>query len=328
MPPAIDPRTADAAVQVVAAVICRPDGSFLLAQRPRGKVYEGYWEFPGGKVEPGETGLQALARELREELGIEVRQAFPWIVRRHVYEHATVELSFFRVTRFEGEPHGRENQAIVWQRIRELRVGPMLPANGPILAALSLPHVYAITNASESGCDAACRQIEAALCRGLKLVQVREPGMPAAGLAAFAAEVVALAHRHGAQVLVNSDADLARAVAADGLHLKSSELMAVERRPDAALVAASCHDARELARAVALGLDFVVLGPVAPTRSHPGAPALGFDVFANLIRGCPLPVYALGGMRLADLERAWQCGAHGIAMQRGAWLGADASGSA
>jgi 8-oxo-dGTP diphosphatase len=170
-------------VQVVAAVIQREDGSFLLAQRPPGKVYEGYWEFPGGKVEPGESAPEALARELHEELGIVVQQAYPWIVRRHAYEHATVDLNFFRVTRFEGEPHGRENQAFVWQRIGALTVGPMLPANGPILAALALPAVYGITNAAEGGCGLALRQIRAALAQGLRLVQVREPGMSAVDLA-------------------------------------------------------------------------------------------------------------------------------------------------
>jgi 8-oxo-dGTP diphosphatase len=306
-------------VQVVAAVLLRDDGSFLLAQRPSGKVYAGYWEFPGGKVEPGETAEEALARELHEELGIEVRQAYPWIVRRHVYEHATVDLNFFRVTRFEGEPHGRENQAFVWQRSGALTVAPMLPANGPILAALALPSVYGITNATHTGCEVALRQIRSALANGLRLVQVREPGMSSGLLAGFASDVVALAHACAAKVVVNSDAALARACGADGLHLKARELMAASSRPQFELVGASCHDAAELQHAIALGVDFVVLGPVAPTLSHPGAPVLGFEAFARMIRGCPVPVYALGGMSRGDLDRAWRCGAHGIAMQRGAW---------
>lgn len=308
-------------VQVVAAVICRDDGTFLLAQRPAGKVYEGYWEFPGGKVEPGESATEALARELREELGIDVRQAYPWIVRRHSYEHATVDLNFYRVTRFDGEPHGRENQAFVWQRIEALTVAPMLPANGPILAALALPHVYAITNAAPCGADAAIVQIRAALGRGLRLVQVREPMMSESELTRFAADVVAAARGHGAKVLVNSNLRLARTCGADGVHLKAAELMALQRRPEFPIVGASCHDRSELQKAVELGVDFVVLGPVAPTLSHPGAPALGFDAFADMIRGCPIPVYALGGMSYRDLDRAWQYGAHGIAMQRGAWEG-------
>lgn len=300
-------------------MIYRPDGRFLLAQRPRGKVYEGYWEFPGGKIEPGESAQAALARELREELGIEVREAYPWLCRHYVYEHATVDLHFYRVLRFEGEPHGREDQAFTWQQIDHVDVAPVLPANGPIMAALALPPVYAITNAAETGVPAALERIETALRNGLKLIQVREPELPASELRSFAASVVRLVHAAGARVLVNSDPDLARAVDADGLHLKSRELLALDARPEFALIAASCHDATELARAVELGIDFVVLGPVAATPSHPGAAVRGFDGFAALVAGSPLPVYALGGMRCADIERAWQCGAHGIAMQRGAW---------
>ena len=85
--------------EVAAAVIERPDGTFLLAQRPAGKPYPGYWEFPGGKIEAGESPRAALVRELREELGIEVREATPWITRVYAYTHATVRLHFRRTTR-------------------------------------------------------------------------------------------------------------------------------------------------------------------------------------------------------------------------------------
>ncbi len=102
-------------VEVAAAVIQRADGSFLLAQRPQGKVYAGYWEFPGGKVEAGERAAGALARELNEELGVVVETAYPWITRVFTYPHATVRLNFFRVTWWRGEPHPREHQAIAWQ---------------------------------------------------------------------------------------------------------------------------------------------------------------------------------------------------------------------
>ena len=86
-------------VEVVAAVILRPDGQFLLARRPGGKIYSGYWEFPGGKVESNESLLHALERELWEELGIQVRNAYPWVTRVFTYSHATVRLHFFRVVK-------------------------------------------------------------------------------------------------------------------------------------------------------------------------------------------------------------------------------------
>ncbi len=146
-------------VDVAAAVIERADGSFLLAQRPPGKVYEGYWEFPGGKVEFGESISHALVRELREELGIDVELAYPWITRVYPYPHATVRLHFHRVVRWGGEPRPRERQALSWQRGTEIVVSPMLPANAPVLKALSLPTSLGITRAWESGIDAALSQL-------------------------------------------------------------------------------------------------------------------------------------------------------------------------
>jgi 8-oxo-dGTP diphosphatase len=308
-------------VQVVAAVIMAADGRFLLAQRPPGKVYAGYWEFPGGKVEPGEDPAAALARELHEELGIEVQCAYPWITRRYAYAHATVDLNFFRVVGFRGEPHGRESQALAWQAVERIEVAPILPANGPILAALGLPPVYAITDAASRGPERALRDLGHALAKGLRLIQIREPELGVPELMDFSGEVVRRAHEAGARVVVNADVALARACGADGVHLKAAQLSSVRVRPQLPLVGASCHDARELALARDLDVDLVVLGPVAPTLSHPGAPVLGWQRFAELVRGYPIPVYALGGMRPGDLHDAWRCGAHGVAMQRAVWDG-------
>ena len=317
--PASSSSVSDRVVQVVAAVVVRSDGRFLLAQRPAGKVYAGYWEFPGGKIEPGEEPAAALARELNEELGIEVERAYPWITRHYVYAHATVDLSFFRVLEFRGEPHGRENQALAWQSIERIDVDPILPANGPILAALRLPSVYAITDAAGRGTARALRDLDAALAQGLRLIQVREPQLSPSDMCRFATHVVQRAHAAGARVLVNADVTLAQECGADGVHLKSAQLRSLRERPSAALVAASCHGREELELACALGADFVVLGPVAPTLTHPGAEVLGWDRFAQLVRGYALPVFALGGMRPDALQPAWRCGAHGIAMQRAAW---------
>lgn len=325
MAAAVSECNAGRIVQVVAAVIYRPDGRFLLAQRPAGKVYEGYWEFPGGKVEPGESAAAALARELDEELGIKVKRAYPWITRRYVYAHATVDLNFYRVTDFEGDAHGRENQSLSWQSIEHIDVCPLLPANGPILSALSLPPIYGISNAGETGVAAAIQGIEQALESGLKLIQVREPLVETRMLQEFAATVLNRARAKGARVLVNADAKLAQALGADGLHLKAGQLRSLSERPAFALVGASCHDACELERACRLGVDFAVLGPVASTVSHPGAAPIGWKGFEQLIKGCSLPVYALGGMTTEHLEQAWACGAHGVAMQRGAWRPAMSS---
>ena len=307
-------------VDVAAAVLQKPDGTFLLAQRPQDKIWAGYWEFPGGKIESGESARAALQRELHEELGIEVEQTYPWLTRRFDYPHAQVRLHFFRVMRWHGEPHGRENQQLSWQLPGAAAVSPLLPANAPILRALDLPPVYAITNVAELGEANFMRRLYAALENGLRLIQVREKKFAAPELERFAAAVTESAHAYGAKVIVNGDPALARAVGADGVQLSSAELMRLRERPSADLLyGASCHNAEELAQAAGLGLDFAVLSPVLPTLSHPGAPTLGWDTFAALVSDCPLPVYALGGVSASDRETAWQYGAHGVAMLRGAW---------
>ncbi|MEK7737650.1 MAG: Nudix family hydrolase, partial [Pseudomonadota bacterium] len=229
-------------IEVAAAVILRDDGAFLLGRRPPGSVYAGYWEFPGGKVEAGETPRDALQRELHEELGIVVDAdtAFPWIVREFIYEHAHVRLHFFRVLRWTGELRDLQHDALAWQQAGGASVTPMLPANAPVLAALALPDFYAISHAAAIGIDAQLAALQRALERGLRLVQLRETDLPAAQKAAFCQHAVALCRRFGARVLINADAELAKQAGADGLHLTARQLMALGARPDFPLVAASC----------------------------------------------------------------------------------------
>ena len=304
-------------VDVAAAVILRADGAFLLAQRPPGKVYAGWWEFPGGKIETGEAPERALARELHEELGIDVVRAYPWLTRVFTYAHATVRLHFFRVLEICGEPHGREGQAFTWQLPGAPMVEPMLPANAPVLRSLALPDEYAVSDAGAMGVEAFLARLEARLAGGLRMVQLRDKAMR--DRAAFARRVVDAAHRHGARVLVNGDEGLARFAGADGMHLPAAALMLADARPGDMLCAASCHTARELERAAQLDCDFAVLGPVRDTASHPGGGTLGWEGFGALARGALLPVYAIGGVRRDELEIAWSHGAHGIAMIRGSW---------
>lgn len=305
-------------VEVSAAVLERPDGSFLMASRPEGKAYAGWWEFPGGKVEPGETPRHALERELKEELGIEVRAAYPWLTRDYDYEHARVRLHFFRVPDWAGEPHPHEGQGMAWVHAERPAVGPILPANGPILRGLSLPLVYALSAATELGEAVFLERLEARLRDGLRLIQLREKGLPAERLTRLAAEVAARCREYGALLMINGDLRLAERLVA-GLHLTSSQLMAHDERPDLPWVGASCHDARELEQATRLGVDFVVLGPVLPTASHPGAPGMGWTGFKELAADRPMPVFALGGLALWDLDTVRRAGGHGVAMKSGLW---------
>jgi 8-oxo-dGTP diphosphatase len=309
-------------VEVAAAVMLRADGSeFLLAQRPEGKVYAGYWEFPGGKVEAGETVRQALIRELQEELGITVTQCTPWLTKQFTYPHATVRLHFWRATAWEGEigiTAPLEHTAVDWQKCgKNATVSPILPANDPILKALALPTTMAITMGEAEGVERQLERLEEALQNGLRLIQVRDKGWPEAQRLWFAESICRLAHDHGALVVINDNENIARRVGADGIHLSATRLAACTARPDFKWVGASCHNALEIARAGEFGLDYALLSPVFPTPTHPEAKGLGWDNFAEEITETTIPVFALGGMKNELLATAQSHGAHGIALMRG-----------
>ena len=121
---------------VAVGVLLQPDGAFLLTSRPTGKVYAGYWEFPGGKLEAGETVVQALGRELHEELGITIEDAEPWKTQCVDYPHALVRLHFCKVRRWSGALQMREAQSFAWQHL-PVAVGPVLPGTVPVLAWLA-----------------------------------------------------------------------------------------------------------------------------------------------------------------------------------------------
>ena len=125
-----------AVVDVAVGVLIRPNGEFLLTSRPAGKVYEGYWEFPGGKFEPGETVAQALGRELQEELGITMGSAIPWKIEMVDYPHALVRLNFCKVFDWDGDLQMREAQSFAWERL-PVQVAPVLPGTVPVLQWLA-----------------------------------------------------------------------------------------------------------------------------------------------------------------------------------------------
>ena len=306
-------------VRVAAAVIVRPDGKVLLAQRPPGKAYAGYWEFPGGKLEPGESAPQALTRELLEELGITVTHAAPWLTQEFVYPHAHVELSFFRVFGWTGEPTGHDGQAFAWQSPGAFDVAPLLPANTRVLAALQLPPIYGVSCASDVGEDAFLVRAERALARGLSLIQLREKDWPIDRRDALGARLLSLASRFDARVLLNGSADDARRGGYAGVHWTAATLAQATARPRDLLVGASCHSRAEIGRAADLDIDFAVLGPVHRTPTHADVSPLGWDVFAGYVVDARVPIYAIGGLTPADLQAAIDRGAHGVALRRSIW---------
>lgn len=314
-------------LHVAAAVIRDGAGRVLLAQRPAHLHLGGLWEFPGGKLEPGEDIHRGLAREIKEELGIEVLSHRPLIRVLHYYPEKAVLLDVHLVQKWQGAPRGLEGQALAWVSLAGLedelrgrtRHWPMPAADIPILKALLLPERYLIATAAEIGPEAYLQRLEQALVSGIRLVQFRPQGMVPEVIPGLWRQVKVLCESYQAKLLCNSNCSNLVDDAA-GLHLTSSDLMALKERPQGfAWLSASCHNPQELAQAVKLRLDFAVLSPVLPTRSHPHTPALGWQTFAHWVDGLPLPVYALGGTGGLDPAIAWRHGAQGIAGITGLW---------
>ncbi len=307
-------------IHVVAGAIADGQGRILIARRHAGTHQGGLWEFPGGKLEPGETPRQGLERELAEELGIRVLASRPLIRVHHDYGDRRVLLDVHRVTAFTGTPVGREGQPLDWRQPADMDPVDFPAADRPIITALRLPTLYLITGEDPTRPPVFLSRLERALAAGVRLVQLRAHGLPAADFARLAAAAHILCRRQGARLVINRGPGEARGLVADGLHLASRYLHELRRRPeDWALVGASCHGVADLARAAALGLDYALLSPVLPTASHPGAPHLGWERFAALAEEATLPVYALGGLGPGEVERAIDHGAQGVAAIRELW---------
>ena len=316
-------RGESAPIHVAVGVLRRSDGRVFAAERLPGRHLAGQWEFPGGKLEPGESARAALARELREEVGVEVLDARPLIRFPCEYPDRRVRLEVFEVSEWRGRPHGREGQAIDWVEPGDLKRLDLVAGAVPIVAAIELPSLYLITpEPREADFEATLRtRIEA----GVRLVQLRAKSMPADALVPLVRRAAALAERSGARVFVNADPETARAAGAHGAHLSSRALARLAAHPSDRPkwpgfgLAASCHDASELALARSLGVDFAVLSPVRPTPGHPDARPIGWEGFARLVESVDFPVFALGGLGPGDRAAAWAAGAQGIAAIRGLW---------
>ncbi|HUH00228.1 MAG TPA: Nudix family hydrolase [Gammaproteobacteria bacterium] len=309
-------------------------GRVLVAQRPRGKSLAGAWEFPGGKLHFDEDRLTGLVREFDEELGIQVEVARPLIRFRHSYPDLEVDLDAWRIERWHGEPHGREGQAIGWYAPEELEDLGLLPADTAIVRAIRLPAMCAVTSPrAEQGEGAFLDQVEQlAAHSGAGLICLRRPDLDPADLLELAAGAACRIEGTAARLLLHGDpAALAPALVAPpkapaarfesavaGLHIPGRYLDTLAERPVPPHMwfGVSCHDARQLYAALALGADYAFLGPVKPTASHPGVPGMGWEKFAALVADLPLPVYGIGGLGPTDLDDAWAAGAQGIAAIR------------
>lgn len=311
-------RPARRELHVAVGVIRDPGNRVLIARRPAHVHQGGLWEFPGGKLEAGESVEAALARELDEELDIRVRCSLPLLRVRHDYPEFPVALEVREVTAWEGEPCARHHQAFRWVETERLGDYAFPAANRPIVSAARLPNAYAILDPVTFEAADLARRFDHLVRRGVTLLQLRAKTLGEEDYRHAATLVMERAQKTSVRVLLNTAPELARELGAHGVHLTAARLMTLTTRPLGAAhwVAASCHDAAELHQAQRLGLDFVVLAPVLRTATHPPAAPLGWERFGELCREVSLPVYALGGLSLEDVALAREKGGRGIAAIR------------
>jgi 8-oxo-dGTP diphosphatase len=321
--PISDPRI----VHVVAGVISDARGRILLARRTEGRDLAGLWEFPGGKVDPGETPEHALVRELREELGIEASVGEPVIAVPQQYPNKRLLLDVRHIDAWSGAVKGLDGQALAWVPPHKLASYQMPGADRPVVAALRDPEHYLIT--PEPGEDDAhwLSTLRRALDTGVRRVQLRGHAIAAAAPERWRRLVERAAvhvHDTGAEVLVNGDIPMAAALGI-GVHLRASQLKVLSERPlpRSQPVIASCHSREELVAAQSLGCDAAVLGPVMPTLSHPDVTGIGWERFVGMREHVMIPIYALGGMTRDHVAHARRHGAQGIAAIRGLWPSGD-----
>lgn len=305
-------------ILVACGVLERPSGEVLIAERPAGRLAAGKWEFPGGKIEAGETAHQALLRELHEELGVRVTAAEPLVHLLQDYSDRRVWLDTWRITAFEGEPQPHEGQTLAWTLPRDIGRFDVLPSCWRVAAALQLPREYVFTPPHIVRADLLGGL--ARLPRGC-LLRLRLPALGDSDYAVLASETIVAGRAHDIGVVLDREPAQASALGAAGWHADARRAKALAQRPlgqDFRFLA-SAHDAAEVAAAHRAGADAVVIGPVRATASHPGAAPLGWRGFAELAQSAGLPAYALGGLGPAHLAEARAHGGFGVAAISAYW---------
>ncbi|MDG6778477.1 Nudix family hydrolase [Thiomicrorhabdus sp. zzn3] len=305
----------------VAIGLLKKNGAVCLSQRQSHQHLSGHWEFPGGKIEANETLEQALQREFAEELGVQTENwRFLMTVPWH-YNTVSVRLHVFTSDQFGGEAHGKEGQKIEWCPLAELDQKAFPPANRGILTALRLPDIY-LSIGGYRDADDCLERFRQALEQGVRLAQFKYKEQPEAEWLVLASDLCDLAHQYEAKLLLNAPLEMVRKVSqADGIQLSSKQAKHYQSRPLPAekWLCVSTHNIDEMQAALDLEADFLQLSPVKATSAHPDLGAIGWEQLKAWIDEVPIPVYALGGMTLQDVESAKAQGAQGVALTRGIW---------
>ena len=301
-------------IHVAVGVIKTDDKHVLISKRHAHLHQGGLWEFPGGKIDAGETVQQALARESHEELGITVSQTQPLIQIPYDYGDKHVLLDVHVVTAYSGEPHSKEDQEIRIVPIAALRQFDFPAANRGIVSAVRLPQRYMITREYASVTEL-LDSVEQAIANGVTLIQYRDHSLDGRDYRQRLKQIRQCCVDNDVLLIANTSLENFQQHDVDGLHLTSRRLLDCQQRPvnESMWLGASVHNLSQLQHALSINVDYVLLSPVKYTASHPDALPIGWSGFQSMALQSSVPVYALGGMTDDDLSTAIACGGRGIA---------------
>jgi len=293
----------------------------LISKRAEHVHQGGFWEFPGGKVEVNERVMDALSRELFEELGITVspKNMSSLIKVEHDYGDKHVLLDVYTVHEFQGVAVGKEGQPIQWVKENNLLNYTFPDANQAILSACRLPSSYFITPEYET-LELALIGIQQQLDRGISLFLLRQPKLDTESYQYWVETIIHNLPAVREKVLLSGQFELLDNGCLEnnwiaGVHLPFIRAAKLESRPISSTkwLGVSCHTLDEIKHAQAIGADFITISPVLHTATHPEVTPMGWDMFNDLVRQTNIPVYALGGMMDIYYQQALDAGAQGIA---------------
>ena len=309
------------AIHVALGVVLQ-DNLVLVGRRNSKLHLGGYWEFPGGKVEEGETPRQAVVRELKEEVGLIIKEtdAAPLIEFEWFYDTQRYFFSVYTIKGYSSEPSSHFYQSLEWQAASELKASDFPPANSVIIKALSLPTRYLITP-SQLNLAMIEQGLNTAFQADISLAVFRSTELDSRTYIEYARRLLSQNPTFSNRLLIHNHPAQADALNTAGVQISAEHAKKYQCRPvsKGTLLAISCHNQAELEHACLLEADFALLGPVKATPSHPNNPALGWETFETLVKDLAMPVYAVGGLKVGDLADCRAHGAQGVAAIRGLW---------